>query len=115
MGSDIQRINDAISYVFFGLHNAPKRHKVNSHYEAVAVNTMHDLATFDSDKLTRIVIASHRYCVRISVEQSGPHRVKLIFWARQSRTGGFASRHPDLRQLAKLCIDIAEDDEKGKS
>ena len=114
MDSDRCRVESAISYVFGGLHNAPKMNEINSFRYTVSVNTFQDFSTFDSDRLTRVVIAAHMYCVRISANSSGPNMVKYTFWARDQQSEDFSERHPTRKDLAERCLRISADAQTGE-
>lgn len=53
------------SYVFDGEHHIPN--KIKRFGEGYAVRSYGDLATYDRDTLTKIVIASHDLAIRCSV------------------------------------------------
>lgn len=67
------RLNKVVSFVWRGLHNAPKIKKepLGNGREMWELNTS-PLATFDFDELTRLVLAAHEYAVRAEVAPSGP-------------------------------------------
>jgi len=55
------------------------------------------LATYYDDKMTRIVIASHKYGVRAEVQTNGMHGLKILLHNRTSRDKGrMFERHPKL-------------------
>jgi len=88
-----------LGYTYRGLHHLPGGERAirDLHNGRVVVASVYDgLSTFDSDELTRLVAASHFYCVRAEVRQGGPRRVSIWFHNRPSREGGFADRHPTL-------------------
>ncbi len=60
-----------------------------------------DMATFDYDELTRLVLLAHDWCMRVSVSagRTGGHDVLTIrIWQRE-REGGIAKRHPTIEQV----------------
>lgn len=57
-----------------------------------------DLATFDSNGLTRLVIGAHERCYRVSVEGCGPKRMRVSIWPRQAREGATWKRHPTIEE-----------------
>lgn len=63
-----------------------------------SMNHFGNLATFDSDALTRLVFLAHDRCVRVGIQQSGPRHVKIVIWKRTGRTGSIMERHPTLEQ-----------------
>lgn len=56
-----------------------------------------DLATFDFNGLTRLVLMAHHYCYRVSVNNHGPRTMKICIWKRQ-REGSVSHRHPTIEQ-----------------
>jgi hypothetical protein len=56
-----------------------------------------DLATYDYNQLTRLVLMGHDKCIRVSVAPSNFNTLKICIWKRQ-REGGMSSRHPTLEQ-----------------
>jgi hypothetical protein len=90
-----ERAERVLGWVFGGLHNCPRIHKDRFGW---AVNTSYDLATFDSDRLTRLVIAAHDHCVRVAIEPSGPGLVKICLWPRNGREGRMFERHPTIEE-----------------
>ena len=93
------RANRVLDTVFLGLHHCPKIYKFNNgkEFEMWEINHYGDMATYDFDSLTRLVIASHDECIRASVNPSGPGMVKIRLWPRV-REGGISERHPTMEQ-----------------
>ena len=65
------------------------------------MSTWWDLATFDRDLLTWLVVLAHRDHCRVSIGPSGPGRVAVHVWARKPE-GGFCERHPGLDDLVAM-------------
>ena len=56
-----------------------------------------DLSTFDFSGLTRLVVGAHDYCVRASVMNGGPRRLKVQLTDRHRREGDPSTeQHPEL-------------------
>ena len=55
-------------------------------------------ATFDSDRLTRLVILAHDRMIRVEVTPSGPGRIGFALWKRYKREGAMSERHPTMEQ-----------------
>lgn len=85
------------SELYFGKHHIPS--KITPFGEGWCVNHWGDLSTFDFDTLTRLVLLAHDYCIRASIEQSGPRMVKIIIWKREGREGSISSRHPTIEEV----------------
>ena len=103
-GQERYRIEQVISDVFGGLHNAPKIgwHEADGPFGWAEINPYgSELATFDADRLTRLVFSCHDWCVRAEFNASGPKRVKVRLHPRSARTGGGFERHPTLSQAVE--------------
>lgn len=55
-----------------------------------------DMATYDFDQLTRLVLLAHDKCIRASIMQSGPRRIGIAIWKRSARTGNMYEKHPTI-------------------
>ena len=84
------------SELYHGKHHIPG--KISEYGEGWAVNHYGDLSTFDFDTLTRLVFLAHDRCMRVSILQSGPLRVKIAVWKRESRKGHISLIHPTIKQ-----------------
>lgn len=70
------------------------------------------LATFDLDRLTRLVFLAHDRAIRIELCGSAPRLVKLQFHRRNGREGRLSERHPSVEQaLAQHRERYPEDDQ----
>ena len=87
------------------------------HYgDGLQMNTWQELATFDSDLLTRLVVLAHRDHCRVSVGQSRTGLVAVNVWACQpmgnttAANSRLCERHPGLDDL----IAMAEQAKRAK-
>jgi hypothetical protein len=74
--------------------------KVNWNYVRGGVRftiECYDLATFDFDHLTYLVIAAHEHCVRISIMPATFRHLRITMSLRE-REGGMSARHPTIDQ-----------------
>jgi len=55
------------------------------------------LATFDFDRLTRLVLTAHEECVRIELEPCARRYVRVFLHPR-ARSGGMSQRHPTIQE-----------------
>lgn len=65
-----------------------------------------ELATFDFDKLTRLVVMAHDRCIRATVMASGPRMVGIGL-SKRSREGCFAERHPTMEEAIARCRGVS--------
>ena len=70
--------------------------------DGLRMTTWRDLATFDSDQLTWLVILAHKHLCRIAIDSAGPRQLAIQVWARKAQ-GRLAARHPSLGDLIELC------------
>ncbi|MHC4647452.1 MAG: hypothetical protein ACYTBJ_18335 [Planctomycetota bacterium] len=56
-----------------------------------------DLATYDFNKLTHLVLLSHEHCVRIAIQPLNFRYVRLLFHTR-TRSGDITERHPTIEK-----------------
>lgn len=95
-----ERAEYVLSRTFRGLHHIDA-HRIQwerPSYKYCEYSTYMELATFDSDELTRLVYFAHEACVRATVTYSGPRMVKIQMWPRDGREGSFSTCHPTIEQ-----------------
>lgn len=94
----LDKAKKVLSIAYNGLHHLPNKIKDKGFY--IETNVLANLATFDFDTLTRLVVASHDYCVRLEIVQSSPRMLKLLFHDR-GREGKMHERHPTIEEAIK--------------
>lgn len=97
-------LQDKVSYwvsdVFGGVHRLRKFENKGHYYLCILHGS---LATYDDDKLTRIVIASHKYGVRAEVQSNGMHGLKILLHNRTARDKArMFERHPRLVDVLEV-------------
>lgn len=92
---DKQRCWDLLVAFVGGEHHLQKVYHFG---DGLRMSTWRDLATFDGDLLTWLVLLAHRDCCRVSVGPSGPGRVAVRVWARKQK-GRMCERHHGLDDL----------------
>lgn len=85
-----------LSRAYRGGHHIPAKVHDKGLYACVDINS--DLATYDGDLLTRLVVLAHDECVRLEIQPSGPGKVKLLFHPRKTRNGRLSQCHPTIEQ-----------------
>lgn len=88
-----------LAHAFRGIHHVKNIHKECPTWWWVSVYD--GLSTYDFDQLTRLVLAAHRYCVRVEIGGSAPRRVKITLHTRTGRTGFMSCRHPTIYEVTK--------------
>ena len=92
---------DLLAKVFHGEHNVPP---VRSFGKGIKCHVHSgQLATFDFDYLTRLVVLGHDQCIRVEVCQGGPGTVGVVLFKRHTREGRMTERHPTMEDaMAKI-------------
>ncbi len=60
------------------------------------MSVYHNLATYDSDALTRLVFAAHDRCCRVSIVPCNPARLTIQVHPRKRDGDGLSDRHPTI-------------------
>lgn len=102
-GLKVARILDDI----WALYNIPWQVKASDFTSErfIEVRWDRDLATFDFDALTQLVVRCHDACVRLSMCGRGGRRrcLTLMFHPRNGREGAMYERHPTIEDaIAKV-------------
>lgn len=63
-------------------------------------------ATYDYDMLTKMVIMSHNWGVRVQVGGSGPAMIKITLHKRHKRSGCLSERIPRIEEMIKKYKDF---------
>ncbi len=90
---------DMLCDVFHGEHHAPEVREFGRGIRGTVYGGQ--LATFDFDYLTRLVVLAHDRCIRVEVMQGGPGRVGVALWKRKGRDGFISDRHPTIEDAIK--------------
>lgn len=72
-----------------------------------------ELATWDSNGLSALVIGAHDLCVRVAIEGCGPRLMRVSMWQREGRDGPIHKRHPTMEQAAALVRGSASVEAQG--
>jgi len=91
-----------LSELFFGFHHVDAK-RIKEFGNGITYNTTASFSTFDFDKLTRLVLLSHKHCIRASIIPSGFGYIKIALHKRHLRAGQMHERHPDLNGLIEMC------------
>lgn len=94
-----RRAEAVLAKTFGGIHNVRHWDKrdANDIFVAVTLDYGRDLATWDGNTLTALVVHAHDECVRLSIRHAGARRFGLMFHPR-TREGRIGQRHPTMEQ-----------------
>lgn len=82
----------------------------------VEMTTFQDYSTFDSDRLTLIVIAAHARAVRVEIEPCSPDYLRIVAHKRiDDPSARIHLRHPNLSDLAGMIENRKRWESKGES
>jgi hypothetical protein len=109
--SEEQRLEAVLARAYRGLHHVPN--EIKKHPRYWETNVYDSISTFDFDVLTRLVLAAHRYAVRLEIDSSGPSLLKLRLFARV-RHGNRYDRHPTIEEAIADYM-IGEPEEPAKA
>lgn len=91
------RVANLLGHLFKGLYHidteAIKADWSSDHH--IKVSFAGELATWDANQLTELVVMAHDAAIRVSVRPYGPRNLLLLFHPRK-RNGGTFERHPSL-------------------
>ena len=98
-----EQVAELVGHLFKGIYHidseAMRANWENPHHVKLSVSN--ELASFDANHLTELVLLAHDACLRVSVRPHGPRNLLLLFHQRQ-RTGGFSERCPTLEEHVAL-------------
>jgi acyl-CoA-binding protein len=83
---------------YHGEHHIPRGGVKDFGYGWVIKHDRGDLATYDYDQLTRLVLMAHDKCIRVSIMPYNFNSVKIAIWKRK-REGGMSERHPAIEHV----------------
>lgn len=90
-----EKVELFIDFVFGGRHHT---NKVIDHDCFFEVKFWENVATWDSNLMTKMVVAAHDLGLRARIEANGLRGLKVLLHNRKSREGMFHERHPTLEQ-----------------
>jgi hypothetical protein len=94
-----QRALNVLASAYRGIHHVDlKKAKEDSFSYSVCVYG--GASTYDSDVLTRLVIAAHDACVRLDINGAANGYLRLIFTDRERGTDVF-TRHPRIDEAIR--------------
>ncbi|MEM9584816.1 MAG: hypothetical protein AAGA08_17020 [Pseudomonadota bacterium] len=85
-----------LARLFRGFHHMNSTRVKDMGQTGVAYNYYGELASFDFDGLTRLLLMGHEECIRVCIGPSGPGMIKIILHKRHKREGRLYERHPTI-------------------
>jgi hypothetical protein len=89
------RIERVLARTFRGIHHVPYWRLRKPAGTGIVVTIMGDFASFDSDTLTRLVVAAHDDAVRVEIRSLPGRTLQLLLHPRE-RLGDLYHRHPTM-------------------
>jgi hypothetical protein len=80
-----------------GEHHIPKHQVFEFGRGWMVKHDRGDLATYDYNELTKLVLMAHDKCIRVGVSPLSKQTLQICIWKRQ-REGRMDERHPTLEQ-----------------
>lgn len=94
-------VAEVLGYVFKGIYHLNVKALLRAEWwnqQTIYVAIHQELATWDSNVLTTLVVVCHDLGLRLAVHPHGPRLLRLQFTQRTSRDGGIAKRMPTLER-----------------
>jgi len=103
-----EAVANLLGRVFLGIYHLPSaalgRVKWDDEYYMEFIYDC-DLATYDFDHLTALIVYAHDEMIRINIRGCGPRYLKMTFHQRKRRTGNISERYPTIEDhIAELRI-----------
>ena len=101
-----EEATDFFSEFYYGEHHIPKHQVHEFGHGWMVKHDRGDLATFDYNDLTRLVIMAHDKCYRASISPLSKSTLQIAILKRE-REGSMSERHPTLEQaIEKLRVKV---------
>ena len=105
------RVADLVTELYGGIHHMDTKTIKNADWsnDNLISLTVQDsqFSTYDSDRLTRLVILAHKHNIRAGVKASTHGYLKIEF-VRVDRGGFFRNSHPSLDELVEMIGKVAQ-------
>jgi len=101
----LAEVHHGFNHMFGKIHNWGKGIKLNS-------TSSNNLATFDYDGLTRLVLLTHERMIRVEIVPSGPNMIGFVCNKRHLREGRMYERHPTIQEAIENLTPPITDKEK---
>jgi hypothetical protein len=100
MDMDKQKAIDFFSEFFGGEHHFPSQ--VKEWGAGYTISFVGELATFDSNNLTTLVLMAHRDAIRVSISYGGVNRLRICIWQRDFDAKEYSRRHPRIDEAIDM-------------
>lgn len=99
------RVADLLGDLYLGLYHLSETSLKTVDWDDVNYMELcvpNEMATFDGNLLTNLVILAHDRHIRVSVSGASNKYLRLAFHNRQ-RIGSFTQRHPEMEEAINTC------------
>lgn len=109
-----ERITKVVDYAFGGWHHVNyQKHGVSASNPWCKFSVYSgSLSTYDYDRLTRLVLAAHKWSVRAEIVQSGPRLLGIWLHCRVPDNGtkeqNWSEKHPTIGQLIQQAAELED-------
>jgi hypothetical protein len=97
-----EKVELFVDFVFGGRHHTSKVIIPDDHDGFFEVQFWQDVATWDGNIMTKMVVAGHDLGLRVNFDANGLRGMKVLLHNRKSREGKMHTRHPTLEQHLEL-------------
>lgn len=111
-------VADVLGLVYRGLYHLDDRALMRVDWSddyIIQIAVPKDLAIWDFDELTQLVVVCHDLCLRLSVSPHGPRSLKLTFHQRDGREGPFTHRLPTMEDHVEMIRSLYTATEPGRA
>jgi len=115
-----RRVIGLLAFIYDGIHHVKGQNIrwTEGPFPHATLSVADNLATYDWDGLTRLVIGAHDLALRVGIRASGPRHVKIVIHPRRrpAEGDGVWQRHPVLEDHVRLLRAKCEhwmDEERG--
>lgn len=98
-----RRCWNALAWCFGGRHHIKNVYRCGY---GIRTSRHDEAATFDGGLMTLLVLAAHRWSVRIAIQNGGPGRIGITAHPRSVSAKSTMERHPALYELIARCREM---------
>jgi len=91
----LEEATEFFADLYCGEHHIPN--KIQKFGQGWCVNDYTPMATYDFDRLTKLVVMAHDRCIRAEIHPASSGKFKLAIWKRQ-REGSMSEKHSTMEE-----------------